>query len=358
MIVGSRYEIAVGAPLRGGMSEVHVGTDLHLDRPVILKCLQPFQEPQRILDEQKALQEVVSKHVVQLLDIVQETVAGVAQTFLVIEFIEGNDLQEFTLNFDSNYLLTLWQIASGLSEIHKQSVIHRDIKPGNIRIDQEGVAKIFDFGLARQQGVNNQTQGAIGTPLYIAPEMLADDTINFTTSADVFSFAITALTLLNRPPPNWVNRLPRTIPPDAVRSHVPEFSDNVCEVLQRCLSDAPENRPSMSEVCSEIARVLLFDKHSAQLVLAGNVSVIDKDRREGFPKVVVTKTQDTVSGLRIQYDGNDFVVTENIGGVVANNLPINPGDVLAPSCVIAFPRTDSSRPYFATFNVNQPEVIV
>lgn len=358
MIIGSRYEIIDEASFRGGMSKVHKANDLHLDRTVVLKCLQPFQEPQRIIDEQKALQEVVSKHVVQLLDVVVQQVSDTQQTFLVIEFIEGNDLQEFIFEYNDDYLLKLWQIASGLSETHKFSVIHRDIKPGNIRIDQEGVAKIFDFGLARQQGVNKQTQGAIGTPLYIAPEMLVDATINFSTSADVFSFAVTALTLLNRPSPNWINRLPRTIPVSAVASHVPEFPTQVSDILQRCLLEAPEDRPTMDEVCTEISKVLLRDKHSAQLVLRGYVSVIDKDRREGFPKVVATKTDEIVSGLKIHYDGNNFTVLENVGDVVANNLPVQPGDKLAPSCVIAFPRTDSNGRYFATFNVNQPEVLI
>ena len=358
VILGSRYEVANGKSWRGGMSEVYVGKDRHLDRPVILKCLQPFQKPQRILDEQKALQEVVSKHVVQLLDVVQETVADVVRTFLVVEFIDGNDLQESALNFDDDYLLTLWQIASGLSEIHKHSVIHRDIKPGNIRIDREGVVKIIDFGLARQQGVNNQTQGAIGTRPYIAPEMLADATINFSTSADVFSFALTALTLLKRVLPSWVVQPERTIPRDAVKSHIPEFPPSVSDVLQRCLSEAPEDRPSMREVCSEITNVLLLDKHSAQLVMPGNVmSVIDKNQRESFPKVVIKKTKEIVSGIRIKYTGTDFVVKKNVGGVLANNISIDCGDALAPSCVIAFPSGGEKR-YFATFNVNRPEVIV
>ncbi|MEP1633868.1 MAG: hypothetical protein ABJJ97_16860, partial [Ekhidna sp.] len=95
MIISSRYEISGDDPFRGGMSEVRKGKDLHLDRDVALKCLQPFQDPQRIIDEQTALQEVTSKHVVQLLDIVQEKLDSVNRTFLVIEYIDGADLQEF-----------------------------------------------------------------------------------------------------------------------------------------------------------------------------------------------------------------------------------------------------------------------
>ncbi|MEO9901581.1 serine/threonine-protein kinase [Nisaea sp.] len=340
------------------MSEVRKGKDLHLDRDVALKCLQPFQDPQRIIDEQTALQEVTSKHVVQLLDIVQEKLDSVNRTFLVIEYIDGADLQEFTFEYNEEYLIMLWQIASGLSQIHSFSVIHRDIKPGNIRIDQEGVAKIFDFGLARQQGVNNKTQNAMGTPLYIAPEMFGDSTINFTISADVFSFGVMALTLLKRQPPTWVSQLPRSIPVGAVAAHIPEFPASIADIIQRCLSETPDRRPSMHDVCSAISKILLKDKHTAQLVLAGSVSNIDKDRREGFPKVVITTSQEVVSGLKIRYDGYDFIVVENIGDVVANNLPIKPGAKLAPSCVIAFPRTGSTQPYFATFNVNQPEVLI
>jgi len=358
MIIRSRYEIAGDDPLRGGMSEVHKGKDLHLDRDVMLKCLQPFQEPQRIVDEQVALQEVVSKHVVQLLDVVRENIEGADRTFLVIEYIDGSDLRELTFDYNEDYLKMLWQIATGLSQIHASSVIHRDIKPGNIRIDQEGVAKIFDFGLARQEGINNNTKGAIGTPLYISPEMLVDNTINFTTAADVFAFGVSALTLLKRPLPAWTNQLPRTIPDDAVSTHVPEFPASVSNVLQRCLAEVADARPSMEEVCAVLAKVLLKDKHTAQLVLAGSVSNIDKKRREGFPRVEITAKKQTVSGLKIRYDGDDFVVIENIGGVVANNLPIEPGTKLVPSCVLAFPRSDSGVPYYATFNVNQPEVLI
>ena len=358
MIIGSRYELAGNDPLRGGMSEVHKGKDLHLDRDVMLKCLTPFQEPKRIVNEQIALQKVVSKHVVQLLDVVHEVIDGAERTFLVIEFIDGNDLREFTFDYNEGYLKMLWQIATGLSQIHGFAVIHRDIKPGNIRIDQEGVAKIFDFGLARQQGVNNHTKEAIGTLSYISPEMLVDNTINFTTAADVFAFGVSALTLLNRPPPTWTKQLPRTIPNDAVESHVPEFPPTVSNVLQRCLADAADDRPSMDEVCSVLAKVLLKEKHTAQLILPGSVSYIDKDRREGFPQVKITATNKTFSGLKISYDGDDFIVTKKIGDVLANNLTIEIGTRLEPSCVLAFPRPDVNIPYFATFNVNQPEVLI
>ncbi len=358
MIIGSRYELYDESPLRGGMSEVRVGTDIHLDRQVILKCLQPLQDAQRIIDEQMALQRVFSKHVVQLLDIVQLPFGREKQTYLVIEFVEGNDLEENSMEYDDQYLLILWQIATGLSEIHQFSIIHRDIKPGNIRIDQEGVAKIFDFGLAREQGINNQTREAIGTPLYIAPEMLVDATINFSTSADVFSFAVTALTLLRRPLPPWIGHQYGPVPADAITRHIPEFPDSLADVMQRCLAKLPSDRPSMDEVRAELSKIILYDRHSAQLVLGGQVSLINRERRQGFPKVVKQIDREIVSGLRIEYDGNDFVVLENIGNVVANNLPIFSGAKLAPSCVIAFPRAESSQPYFATFNVNQPEVLV
>jgi serine/threonine-protein kinase len=79
----------------------------------------------------------------------------------------------------------LYQVATGLSDLHAQGIIHRDIKPDNIKIDESGLVKIFDFGLARFSGVNNETQGFAGTFGYAAPELLTDETNDFTEAIDV-----------------------------------------------------------------------------------------------------------------------------------------------------------------------------
>lgn len=71
----------------------------------------------------------------------------------------------------SEKLKKLWQIACGLSDIHSAKIIHRDIKPNNIRVDENKIVKILDFGLARSSGTEAFTHSVIGTLGYMAPEL-------------------------------------------------------------------------------------------------------------------------------------------------------------------------------------------
>lgn len=357
MLLGGRYD-ADGNVARGGMSEVHFGTDLHLDRKVVLKCLQPYQDQRRIVDEQKALLQVISKHVVRLLDVLSQADNGVTKNYLVLEYIDGEDLKECQFDCNDHYLRTLWQLAAGLRDIHAFGIIHRDIKPGNIRVDIEGVVKLFDFGLAREDGVDNKTRGAVGTYMYMAPELFKNKTVRFSPSADVYSFAVTALNLLNRQRPDFcMHRPPLAAPADAVDLHVPELNPSIKAVLQRCLDQNPDQRPDMGEVTQTIEDVILYDQHSARLILSSNIIDLNKDKRTSFPSVVNPANNEKISGIRIEYDGSGFQVMENVGNVRVNNIIAAVGTRLTPSCVIEFPTTNT-RPYYATFNVSQPEVFV
>ena len=122
-------------------------------------------------DELAALLKMRSKHVVQIYDLCKfpDKCIGIIQ-----EFIDGKDLLESfapPTSIDS-YYRQLWQIASGISDIHAVGVIHRDIKPNNMKVDPEGVIKIFDFGLARDAGPAAATVGFVGTPgLEMAPQI-------------------------------------------------------------------------------------------------------------------------------------------------------------------------------------------
>jgi len=199
MKIADRYE-PTGATSAGGMGEIIECIDLHLQRRVIIKRLQADIEARRLLDEQRALAKVRSKHVVQLYDIVELTDRRKTEKAIVLEFIEGNNLGINSFKPDRDYLKVLWQIAGGLKDIHAAGVIHRDIKPDNIRIDVEGVVKIIDFGLARST-VDAKTRSIIGTPIFMAPELWGDETISFNASIDVYAFGATSLALLTSSPP-------------------------------------------------------------------------------------------------------------------------------------------------------------
>jgi serine/threonine protein kinase len=206
MTIAGRYK-PTGGTSAGGMGEVIECTDLHLKRKVVVKRLQVGISERRLLDEQKALAKLRSKHVVQLYDIVELVDRQRKEKAIVIEYIEGQNLQVGSFQAGLHYLKVLWQIACGLRDIHAAGVIHRDIKPANIRLDTEGVIKIIDFGLARSRA-EAQTRGAVGTPIYMAPELWGQNTVGFDQAIDVYAFGVTAVALLTSsvPAERRVNR--------------------------------------------------------------------------------------------------------------------------------------------------------
>jgi len=196
MQLPSRYRLAEQLP-PGGMGEVFECIDTHLDRRVVLKILKVGEDDRRLLDEQKALVKLRSKHVVQLYDVIS-TNETIPQKAIVLEHIDGQDLTPCS-SIDEG-LKVLWQVACGLSDIHSADVIHRDIKPNNIKINSTGLVKIYDFGLSRNSGPEAQTRSLIGTPGYMAPELWQwSGDISFEKSIDVYAFGILAFNILKLP---------------------------------------------------------------------------------------------------------------------------------------------------------------
>ncbi len=143
MKISDRYELRDGA-INGGMSSVFPYFDKVLERNVALKVVPPGPNARRMQDELAALFKMRSKHVVQVYDVISDS-AGIG---ILQEFIDGDDLFSDLLIPKSadEYLKMIWQIAAGISDIHQAGLIHRDIKPNNMKVDHEGILKIFDFG--------------------------------------------------------------------------------------------------------------------------------------------------------------------------------------------------------------------
>lgn len=349
MKLPNRYKLT-GTTAGGGMGDILYCTDTHLGRPVVLKVLKDGEEERRLLDEQKALLKVRSKHVVQLFDVVQVSNAHDIRTALVLEHIDGSDLTIASFAPDTAYLKTIWQIACGLSEIHEAGVIHRDIKPNNVRIDNGGIVKILDFGLARSAGVDDKTNSIIGTKGYMAPELWGTSTVSFNQAVDVYAFGALALRLIEKNlPAHLLQEPPVALPKGKVGLILNGLPQDVIDVMEACLGYRAVDRPQIKEVEMVLRRHLLHNRHRALLVLDATKYEINASSPHVVAKV------GSLGAVGIAYDGVRFTVSSLTGSVRVNNTTVAVGDRLPDCCVIAF--GDNSARRFVTFDVSNPEVM-
>jgi eukaryotic-like serine/threonine-protein kinase len=334
----------------GGMGEIVECMDNHLDRKVVVKKLLSEVDQRRIKDEYKALAQLRSKHVVQLYDLIEYDEAGARKSAIVLEYIDGRDLEIGKLSADSSFLETIWQIACGLRDIHDSNIIHRDIKPSNIRVDCEGVVKIIDFGLARSED-EAQTKNIIGTPVFMAPELWEEDTISFDSKIDVYSFGVTCIALLTSKPPKLLARRPPSRPPLIdVETIFVGLPTEISHMIYSCIAKCPEDRPEMNDVVRTLERELLKDRHRALVAMNQTEHWLHRGNRDIILKV------ETVGRIRIDYDGFDFKVGLAEGDVFLNNRALKSGDLVPGCCVITFGTGSTRR--FVTFDVSHPEVSV
>lgn len=349
-MIADRYEL-VGASFVGGMAAVWPCYDTVLQRKVAIKVMPGSSEKRRIRDELGALLKMRSSHVVQVYDVLNLN----KDLAIVQEFIEGHDLFDASLmpKDKSEYLKLLWQIASGITDIHDVGVIHRDIKPNNMKIDPEGVVKIFDFGLARDEGPSAATLGFVGTPGFAAPELYSHH-VTFTAAVDTYAFGATALYLgLRDLPPDLSHRPPILTGADYFSALPFTLSADVITILNACLEKLPSNRPEMREVSSLLAKHLLHNRHRALIVFNGTASYLDTTR----PSVVLRLP--SIGEVGIRYDGFNFVVDSVSGEVFINNAPVTAGDHLPGACVVALgsPERRAARRYI-TFDLSHPEIVL
>ena len=199
-----RYEIK--SPLgAGGMGEVYLAKDTKLDRKVALKILPPeFAEDEdrmsRFVREAKSASALNHPNIITIHEIGES--AGTH--YIATEFIDGKTLSEYAksnpLNFKSALEIAI-QIASALDEAHSAGIVHRDIKPDNVMIRENGLAKILDFGIAKLSApLESDAEAAtaiksgtspgmiIGTANYMSPEQAKGKVVDART--DIFSFGV------------------------------------------------------------------------------------------------------------------------------------------------------------------------
>jgi serine/threonine-protein kinase len=166
--------------------------------------------------------------------------------YIVMEFVDGTTLQDYvtggrTLN-PKQVVDVIYQCAKGLNYVHRQGVIHRDLKPGNIMLSNEGEVKIMDFSIAHVDvGMDANNTEVQGSPMYMPPEQLSEEK-RLVAQSDIYSLGAVMYALLARKTPYKAGSLESLIykitnlEPDPileVNSEVPEHIAGIAEKAMR-----------------------------------------------------------------------------------------------------------------------------
>lgn len=234
------------------MSTVYVATDQRLDRDVALKVLHPHLVNDgnfldRLAREARAAAKLSHPHVVGVLDQGHDG----RTAYLVMEYIKGHTLRD-VINTKGALsprlaLALIDPVVEGLGAAHAAGLIHRDVKPENVLIADDGRIKIGDFGLARAVTANTSTGALIGTVGYLSPELVLGKPAD--ARSDIYSTGIMLFEMLTGRQP-FDGEVPIQVAYQHVNSTVgppsevvPGLAEEVDELVQWCTANDPEKRP-------------------------------------------------------------------------------------------------------------------
>ncbi|HKR50925.1 MAG TPA: Stk1 family PASTA domain-containing Ser/Thr kinase [Pseudonocardiaceae bacterium] len=282
-LLSERYEL--GETLGyGGMSEVHRGRDVRLDRDVAVKVLRAdlARDPQfqhRFRREAQNAAALNHPAIVAVYDTGETASEYGPLPYIVMEFVDGRTLRDIVKTEgpmdEQRAMETMADICAALDFSHRNGIIHRDVKPANVMITTAGAVKVMDFGIARAladgQGVT-QTAAVIGTAQYLSPEQARGEMVD--ARSDVYAAGCVLYELITGDPP-FTGDSPVAVAYQHVRedptppSHQnPDVSAAMDAVVLKAMSKNPANRyQSAAEMRSDLVRVLSGQRQLAPMVM-------------------------------------------------------------------------------------------
>ncbi len=308
--INDRYQIikAIG---EGGMANVYLAEDLILNRQVAVKILrgdlaEDDKFVRRFQREAISASSLNHPNIVEVYDVGEDN----GNYFIVMELVEGKTLKSLIKKRGALSLLEvidiMLQLTSGISCAHKSYIIHRDIKPQNVMILDDGKVKITDFGIA--MALNSvemtQTNSVMGSVHYLPPEQASGKAT--TVKSDIYSLGILMYELLTGTIPfkgeNAVEiamkQLKENLP--SVCKKNPDIPQSVENILIRACAKNPDNRYDNVDEMYEDIKVCLNDEHKN-----------DEPYTYKFPEHEIEKTKRIQSLKNVEFD--------NLGGTLSMN---------------------------------------
>jgi serine/threonine protein kinase len=289
----------------GSMGMVLGAVDTFIERPVAIKSLRPelTQDPEfvsRFRSEAKSLALLNHPNITTL----YSTMLEGSDLYMVMELVRGRPLDDILRDRGKplgvkESLAIIAQAADGLSYAHDKGVIHRDIKPCNLMISNDGRVKIMDFGIARVRGSVRLTRvgTAIGTPLYMSPEQCRG--AEGDERSDVYSLAIVLYELLAGAPPfsgateyELIQAQISALPPPLV-PRAPGVSPVLESAIMKALAKKPEQRFSSMRAFSDAVGATAM-RIDATTVVRNAAHLVEAPQDVAEGKKAQTRTFDLV----------------------------------------------------------------
>jgi len=275
-LIGGRYRVesAIG---KGGMGTVWLCRDETLQRNVAVKQVgllpnESVTDSARAFREARSTAALSHRNVVTVFDVVEDS----GHIWLVMEHVPGRSLSEIIKQdgpLDPGTVAEIGaQVAAGLAAAHAAGTMHRDVKPGNVLIREDGVAKISDFGIARTHGDPALTQSGFltGTPSYFSPELARGGDPG--PGTDVWALGATLYAAVEGHSPYEQRTNPVAVLHDITQGQPPhpQRADFLEPALQRMMDREPKSRWSMDDAAHVLRR--LADQHKPESTLVNTMS--------------------------------------------------------------------------------------
>ena len=283
-VLGERDESGGGLG-RGGMAEVHRGRDLRLGREVAVKVLRSdlARDPSfqvRFRREAQASASLNHPAIVAVYDTGEDRTATGATPYIVMEYVEGDTLRDVLRRegrLEPQKAMSLAaDICGALDFSHRNGIVHRDVKPGNVMITPQGAVKVMDFGIARavsdSAATMTSTAAVIGTAQYLSPEQARGEGVD--ARSDVYSLGCLLYELVTGAPPftgdspvsvayQHVREDPRL--PSSINPAIPPELD---AILMKAMAKNPANRyQSAAEMRNDLLRAVAGQRVEATPVM-------------------------------------------------------------------------------------------